>query len=72
MSGARRFSELEHLALVIAITVPSTKHLGGRCAYVPYSHIAKIRAELERLGVDWRRLKAECDADRKARQAAAS
>jgi hypothetical protein len=70
VSRTRRMTELERLALVVAVAAPAKWSKYGHAAYIPRAHVDKIRAELERLGVDWRRVQRECEADYQARRAA--
>lgn len=54
VSGNR--STLEKLAIELALTAPVKFSKYGDVAYVPRAVINDIRAELDRLGIDWKQI----------------
>jgi hypothetical protein len=49
-------------ALEVAIAPPAENRQRSATAYVPWRHVAALRAALEAMGVDWRSVKAQQDA----------
>lgn len=47
-------SELEKLAIEVALSAALEENPHARRAYVPWRTVSAIRKELERLGIDWR------------------
>jgi hypothetical protein len=48
---------LEWLALEVAVAAPEQFSVHGTKSYVPRQLIEKLREELERQGVDWRKVR---------------
>jgi hypothetical protein len=65
-------TELERIATVIAIRAPTRQPQSSRHAYVSWELIALLRTELEKQGVDWRKLRKRTNEIAKQRAAQTS
>jgi hypothetical protein len=53
---------LATLALEVAISAPARRHKHTPSATIPWDVVERIRAELPKLGIDWRQVKAGAEA----------
>lgn len=64
MSNQRDYDRLATIAVNLAAVPPLRRSHQAHNAIVPWNLIVDLRSELDGVGIDWRRAKAQADADR--------